>query len=94
MRALLTFVFFFQFITAAVIIMNGSKEMVSAGGTLTTISFIVYVVLIMKMKKIIKKAMSFIGIEDSIENEPLISSDHENLYRHPVEIEEEHKKRK
>ena len=89
-RSLLTFIFIFQFVTAGVLLLNGTATFLSVGSSFTLVSFILYLVLMVKAKPILKRVMFFlqyIGYEeddDSTKEQPLLGHDH-SYYLHPVE---------
>lgn len=83
LRALFTYIFFFQFITAGAIMINGSVRLISIGGSLTLVSLLIYLILAWNAQLIAEKILSFRNTEE----EGLLGVS-ENIYMHPVEENE------
>lgn len=83
--SIITYIFMFQFITSTLIMVNGSPTYISIGGSLSTMFFLIYLILLWKAHTIMKIASGFLFYHKNAHPVYLRA---QNPYIHPIEVYE------
>ena len=84
MKSVATYLFIFQFITASVIAFNGDTYFLVVAASIIVISFVIYLIMMVRAERIMKKAVE---VAEGSPSEALLEA-RDGVYIHPIELRE------